>query len=155
MTRAWNRVLDPALVLPAAILVTALCVVAVAPAFADGKAITHARQHAGGGVAGAVAAAAVAIAWRPRWNVARAVRLAAIGALTLFGAAQTIESIAATGYNPTNVFAETEGYADLHERSNALTTLSILFVMLSVGLVVVTLVVGRRRTESSAREGLL
>ena len=132
---------------------TALSVLASAPAFADGEAVEHARQHAGGGVAGAIVAAAIAVAWRPRPFGARVVRLAAIGAFTLFGAAQAVESIGATGYDASTLFAENERSKDVHELGNAVTTLSLLFVMMAVGLAVATLVFMRARRRPARDQG--
>jgi hypothetical protein len=152
MRTLWSRVADAALIPAMLAFIAGVLSLASADAFADDKAVTHTRQHALGAMLGATIAIAGAAAWHPRWFPARLARYAAIAAFTFFGAAQAVESVGASGYDPTNSFAETARYGDIHELGNASTTLSILLAMIASALVgstfVIELVRSRRATTN-------
>jgi hypothetical protein len=137
MRMLWPRVADPVLVPAMLAFIAGVLLVASADAFADDEAVTHTRQHALGAVLGATITVAGAAAWQPRWFPARLARYAAIEAFTFFAAAQAVESVGATGYNPTN----------------SSTTLAILLAMIASALVVTT-VCDRAGARSARDAGL-
>jgi hypothetical protein len=145
MRMLWPRVADPVLVPAMLAFIAGVLLVANADAFADDEAVTHTRQHALGAMLGATITVAGAAAWQPRWFPARLARYAAIAAFTFFAAAQAVESVGATGYDPTNSFAETARYGDIHDLANSSTTLAILLAMIASALVVTTFVIERVR----------
>ncbi len=133
-----SRRVAPPVLLPAMLaFVAGAVLLAVAGAFADGEAVTHTRQHGVGAMVGTAIAVAGAVVWQPRWT-ARLARYGAIAAFTSLALAQAVESVGATGNDPTNSLAETETHPDIHELGNACTTLSIVLAMIASALVVLT-----------------
>lgn len=118
---------------------------AALPATAE-DATSHVLQHGTGATVAALVAAAVAIVWTATRLLSLIAKLAFVGAVLWFAGAQLLEAVGGLGYDRFNVSAP-ERYADLHEVGNSFTTLSSVFVLLSSGLVALSLLraFGRRR----------